>query len=275
MKTHGLTHVALVMHDARCLLAICMLLAASPAAAEDPAPIPEAEESSIGYATVAEALAALKAKPGVEISNEDGWTIIADGLALWSFTPEVHPAHPTAVKREVIERDGKVVIEMAVLCQSTKEPCDQLVREFAERNENMRRQLTQESAGAPAGSNPRDAEVEAFVTNWLDLLEQGEADKSYAFLTDIFKSNLTIDEWRAALAGTKERLGALRNRRLRRIVWYENPADAPMPGTYIAVEFDSAYEKAPRHFRYVVLHTQGDEPFRVMRDESTIDGTPP
>jgi hypothetical protein len=256
------------------LLAVGMMLAASPASAEDAAPLTEAERSTIGYDSVPEALAALKAKPGVEISDEDGWTIIADGLALWSFTPEAHPAHPSAVKREVVERDGKTVIEMAVLCQSAKAPCDQLVREFTELNENMRRQLTEEGAGAPAASNPRDAEIEAFATNWLDLLEHGEADKSYAFLTDIFKSNLTINDWRTTLAETKERLGTLRSRRLRRIVWYEDPPEAPMPGTYIAVEFDSVYEKAPRHFRYLVLHTQGDEPLRVMRDESTIGETP-
>ncbi len=256
------------------LPALCLLLAPSLACAEDPAPLQEAERSTIGYATVAEALAALKAKPGVEISDESGWTIIVDQMALWSFTPESHPAHPSVVKREVVERDSKVVVEMVVLCQATKPPCDELVREFTKLNESLRQQMEQQGPDATAGLSPRDAEVEAYVTNWLDLVEHGEADKSYAFLTDIFKSNVTIDEWRAQIAESRERLGPLRGRRLRRIVWYENPPDAPIPGTYVAIEFDSVYEKAPKHFRYVVLHTQGEEPFHVMRDESTIDDMP-
>ena len=250
--------------------ALALLLPAF-AGAEEPAPLPEAEKSTIGYATVADALAALKLKPGVKVSaTADGWTVFAEGTALWSFTPEGHPAHPSAVRREPVERDGKVVIEMAVLCEAGKEPCDQLVRDFTILNESIgdrvRRAGTQ-----PAASNPRDSEVEAFATHWLDLLEQGETDKSYAFLSDIFKSNVTIDQWRVTLAQTQQRLGKLRARRLRRIAWYENPPDAPLPGTYVAVEFDSIYENAPQHFRYVVLHTQGDQPFRVMRDESTID----
>jgi hypothetical protein len=252
---------------------LALLLPASAGAQELPPPA-ESGKSSVGYDTVAEALAALKAKPGAVIREEaDGWTVIDDDNALWSFTPEGHPAHPSVVKRKAVERDGRVVIEMAVLCESSKAPCDQLVSEFTELNEEIGAQARNESA-PPAAPNPRDAEVEAFASHWLDLLEQEEADKSYAFLADVFKSNMTIDEWRVAVAETKERLGALRSRSVRRIVWYEDPADAPLPGTYIAIEFDSVYEKAPRHFRYVVLHTQGDEPFRVMRDESTIDGTP-
>jgi len=250
-------------------LAVYALLMPLFAAAEELPPLPETPNSSLGYASVAEALAALKTKPGVEIRVENGWTIAGDGMTLWSFTPEGHPAHPSAVKREVVERDGRTVIEMAVLCQSTKEPCDQLVRDFSKLNDNIRAQL-QPGQAPPAEPHPRDAEVEAFATHWLDLLEQGEAEKSFAFLTDVFKSNLTIEEWRKLLVETHEQLGELKGRRLRRIVWYENPPNAPQPGTYIAVEFDSVYEKALQHFRYVVLHTQGDEPFRVMRDESVI-----
>ena len=258
MTTHGLMQAALA------------LLLPAFAGAQDLAPPVESGKSTIGYETVAEALAALEAKPGVTVRDEaDGWTVVGDGRALWSFTPEGHPAHPSAAKREAVERDGQIVIEMAVLCQAGKEPCDQLVRDFATLNDRIGAQARQESASS-APPNPRDVEVETFVTHWLGLLEQGESDKSYAFLTDIFKSNVTIDQWRDTLAETGKRLGALRARRLLRIVWYEDPPDAPLPGTYIAVEFDSVYENAPRHFRYVVLHTQGDQPLRVMRDESTI-----
>lgn len=249
-------------------LAALALLIPLLAAAEEP--LPEAGHSTIGYETVAEALAALKAKPGAEVSETpDGWTVIRDGSALWSFTPDGHAAHPSAVKREPVTSDGKTVLNMTVLCQAEKIPCDDLVREFTRMNEELT-QRVRDKAAAAAAPNPRDPEVEAFTLHWLDLLEQGEADKSYAFLTDIFKSHVTIDQWRALLTETKQSLGALRSRRLRRIVWYKDPPDAPTPGTYIAIEFDSVYEKAPQHFRYVVLHAQGEEPLRVMRDESTI-----
>ena len=60
---------------------------------------------------------------------------------LWTFTPEWHSAHPTAVKREVIEKDGKVFIEMSVLCQSSKPECDQLVEQFEQLNDNIRKSM--------------------------------------------------------------------------------------------------------------------------------------
>ncbi len=244
------------------------LLLPTLAVAEEP--LPETENSSIGYESVAEALAVLKAKPGTRVTEQpDGWTVIVDDRAIWSFTPEGHPAYPSAVRREAVERDGRVMVQMSVLCQAAKAPCDQLVRDFQQLNEQIGKQARNESPPA-AASNPRDPEVTAFATHWLDLVEHGEADKSFAFLTDIFKSSMTSEQWRAVVAETNASLGVLRSRKLRRVVWYDNPANAPMPGTYIAVEFDSVYEKAPKHFSFVILHAQGEEALRVMRHESFV-----
>ena len=251
---------------------LSLLLLTTLAAAEEP--LPEAGHSTIGYETVAEALAALRAKPGVQVTEQpDGWIVVIDGRAVWSFPPDGHAAYPSAVRREAVERDGQVFIDMSVHCEAEKVPCDQLVREFTKMNEEVGKQARNPDT-ATADPNPRDPEAEAFATHWLDLLEQGEADKAYGFLTDIFKSHVTIERWRELLAETEQRLGALQSRKLRRIVWYQDPPNAPLPGTYVAVEFDSVYANAPKHFRFVILHAQGDEPFRVMRDESTVGEMP-
>jgi hypothetical protein len=133
------------MRSIMALIALLMATATHPQALP-PGPLPESA-SSIGYASVQEALAALKIKPGVQVREENGWTIVADResdsmQALWSFTGPDHPAHPAVVKRIVAQRDGKVSLEMKVLCQARKEPCDQLVREFQALNERVRQQLT-------------------------------------------------------------------------------------------------------------------------------------
>jgi len=39
---------------------------------------------------------------------------------------------------------------------------------------------------------------------------------------------------------------------------------------YAAVEFDSVFENADQHFQFIILHSQRDEPCRVMRSESTF-----
>jgi hypothetical protein len=100
-------------------------------------------QSNIGYSTVAEALEALKAKPGVTLSvtQPDAWVIISepDRRTVWSFTPESHYAYPAVVKRTIkVDANGNVFVETGALCQAQKAPCDRLIQEFMELNERMR-----------------------------------------------------------------------------------------------------------------------------------------
>jgi hypothetical protein len=130
----------------RKVLALCLLASVAPvSSAELPAagPLPEAGHRTIGYNSVQEALAALKAKPSAQIRQQQGWTIISDQetenvSALWSFSPEGYPAYPAAVKRITYEKDGGVYIEMKVLCQAAKESCDALVRDFQALNDRIK-----------------------------------------------------------------------------------------------------------------------------------------
>ncbi len=72
------------------------------------------DPSVIGFETVDQAFTALQADPSAVATDYEGWTIFnqkTDGkYILWSFTPEGHPAHPTAVRREVIRKDSEVLI---------------------------------------------------------------------------------------------------------------------------------------------------------------------
>ncbi|MBT8145189.1 MAG: DUF4019 domain-containing protein [Gammaproteobacteria bacterium] len=241
------------------------VLTAHPLHAQDPEQ-PDTRTSSIGFATVEDALQSLRAKEGVNITNSDGWTVVDDSTGdnhvLWSFTPPGHPAHPAAVKRTVHEEDGAIWIDMNALCQAEKAPCDALIEEFTQLNEKIRQ--------AVAARHPREDEATRFATEWLDLLERGKSKKAFELLTDTFRANLTFDQWREATSSTRKELGKLQSRQLRRVVWYQDPQDAPLPGTYAAVEFDSVYENASQHFQYVILHSLEGEPFRIMRNEATI-----
>jgi Protein of unknown function (DUF4019) len=116
---------------------------------------------------------------------------------------------------------------------------------------------------------PRQAEAEAFAREWLLLVDAANAKASFAMLTDVFKVNLTQASWQDTIQKRTRENGVLKSRTLRRIVWYYDPDNAPLPGTYAAAEFDSVYANAPKHFQYVVLHSLSGEPFRVMRNEVT------
>jgi hypothetical protein len=118
-------------------LVISALFAISAAAsASAQKPLAEAEHTTIGYASYEEALAALEARDDVELSVTRGWKIIVDRrpYAIWSFSPDDHPSHPTVVKRQVISVGDKARIEMSVYCLASKVACDDIVREFAAMN---------------------------------------------------------------------------------------------------------------------------------------------
>jgi hypothetical protein len=95
------------------------------------------------YATVASALEAMRAKNGVKVSVQSGWTVIEDAstLSIWSFTPPGHPAHPAAIHRQVIKEGDHVSLHMKVLCEAPKLACDAMVAEFQKLNGQVREVL--------------------------------------------------------------------------------------------------------------------------------------
>ncbi|HET7845693.1 MAG TPA: DUF4019 domain-containing protein [Xanthomonadales bacterium] len=112
----------------------------SPHAAQ-PGPLPPvapptlfaSEAEPIGFKTVAEARAALAKRDGASATTDEfGWTVVSEDRtqALWSFVPGKHPAFPAVVRRQLVERDGTIFIEMETLCEAKQAACDALEREF-------------------------------------------------------------------------------------------------------------------------------------------------
>ena len=86
----------------------------------------------------------MHAKPSVEFSIQDGWTIASDPdtNTVWSFPPQRDPAYPAVVRRQMTTAPGgKVAVQMDVLCSATKAACDDLVRAFERMNDEAQRQL--------------------------------------------------------------------------------------------------------------------------------------
>lgn len=97
--------------------------------------------SDVGYATVADARKAVSALPDTRKSEQQGWLIVEQMPVLWSFAPVGHEAYPAAVKRTVVQRNGRLDLDMAVLCEAPKPACDRLVAEFKSLNDQMKRSL--------------------------------------------------------------------------------------------------------------------------------------
>lgn len=102
--------------------------------------------AAIPFATVADALAALKARDGdsVTVMTADGWVTVDEpsAAARWSFTPSGYYAYPAVVKR-VIKRSagGAAEVETTSLCESDKASCGKLLAEFHELDERIRQAI--------------------------------------------------------------------------------------------------------------------------------------
>ena len=127
------------------LLSIAFLFGHLPCFAQG-VPVTEADQSVIEYKTVAEALTDLRAKPGVVVRVEGGWTIAEERkeFVMWSFAPAGHPAYPAVIKRNIYERDGTLFVRMSALCESSKPACDDLLGQFKKLNEGLAEAMQQQ-----------------------------------------------------------------------------------------------------------------------------------
>ena len=94
---------------------------------------------AVGYESPAVVLERLRNDPKAQLYVKEGWTVveIESERTIWTFPPASHPAYPSAVKREVVQKDGSIYIDTTVNCNSRKSVCDQLVRDFNKLNEKV------------------------------------------------------------------------------------------------------------------------------------------
>ncbi len=259
------------------LLAIACALFAAAAAAQD--------GSGIGYPTVDAALQALKARSDVTVSVRDGWTIVDDRSAstIWSFTPPGHPAHPAAVKRTVVPRDGAMFVQMNALCQADKAACDRLIEEFKQLNERMAQDIRARKQGrapeiAVAASN-RDASwrpspqqialAERLTLAYFAAKDAGKYDEAYAYLSPVQKQNVSFERWTSMAGEINAKLGAVQGRSIRKITWYKDPPNV-VPGVYAAVDYSSEFANTALHCGFVAWHEQADGSFLLQREEQNF-----
>ncbi len=78
------------------------------------------------------ALDGLRAKPGVTVREENDWFVLKEpnGRSFWSISQPAHPAHPTVVKRTLVEDTEGIRMVMRVKCGAPKETCDRVVQQF-------------------------------------------------------------------------------------------------------------------------------------------------
>lgn len=121
-------------------------------------------------------------------------------------------------------------------------------------------------------NHPREQEAIDFVTNWLNLIEAQNVSDSYTMVSDQFIGSEA--QWHENVIGDIESLGSLISREFIRAVVYIDPPSAQQKGLYVAIEFDSVYKQARKHFQYIMVHSENGEPFKINNRQVNVLALP-
>ena len=98
---------------------------------------------------------------------------------------------------------------------------------------------------------------------WLALVDANDYSGSWAATGDLFKGEVSEEEWRESMAVFREDMGAVRERTLQ-----DQTLETVMPGApegeYLMLEYRSVFDQQARGAELVVLMRQDDGSWRVI-----------
>lgn len=107
------------------------------------------------------------------------------------------------------------------------------------------------------------------VEAYLDAVEGGRYAEAFGMHTETTRRNQSLAEFTQHSQKFKALAGPARSWRVLKITWTKDPARAPSPGIYVAVDLTGRFANVDRHCGYVILHQPptGSE-FSIMRREN-------
>jgi len=107
--------------------------------------------------------------------------------------------------------------------------------------------------------------------DYMADMDSGKYAEAYAFLADIDKKGQSLSAFSDRLRQFNARAGAVVERRVVTITWTKNPAQAPLPGIYVALDLVSRFANIDRHCGFLVLYqSPSGDGFQVMREENNF-----
>jgi hypothetical protein len=115
--------------------------------------------------------------------------------------------------------------------------------------------------GASFSGEAEDQAVEA-AAEWLELVDQGEFEKSWEEGATLFKSVVTVEQWRQALNTARNPLGELKSRKLKSAEYATSLPGAP-DGEYVVIQFDTSFTNKKAAVETVTPMKDDDGVWRV------------
>jgi hypothetical protein len=112
--------------------------------------------------------------------------------------------------------------------------------------------------------------VEKSASAFLMALTEKRYKESYVMLEPMLKSQVSEEQWAQIQESTEKITGGGTKYIKTDIHWSNNPADAPLPGTYAVLDLKGKYNNIPQASELLVMHEQSDHTFLVMRYEKNL-----
>ncbi len=104
---------------------------------------------------------------------------------------------------------------------------------------------------------------------YFDAIEAGDPARAYAMLTPQNRARMPLAMFFEENDKARDAIGPLRDRRVVRLTWTKDPAQAPAPGVYAAVDVASRHANANRECGYLIWYQRPEGgPFKLMRSET-------
>lgn len=129
--------------------------------------------------------------------------------------------------------------------------------------------VTTDSAPGWMPSEALERQAMATLDRFFAALDGGDDRGAYAMMSEINRTHMPFAEFAAENSRFRAQAGALGRRRVLKLTWTKDPAQAPYPGVYAAIDVAAVYANVERQCGYVILYQRpaGGE-FSVMRIES-------
>jgi hypothetical protein len=129
--------------------------------------------------------------------------------------------------------------------------------------------VTSDSEKGWIPSEELERQVRKTATEFMADEDGGRAAEAYALLAGINKKDQPFPQFSDRILKFNMQAGVVVERRIATVTWTKNPAQAPLPGVYAALDLVNRYANIDRHCGFLVLYqAPSGGAFQIMREEN-------
>ena len=129
------------------------------------------------------------------------------------------------------------------------------------------------SAPTPAGwqaSSQDEADARAATMAYFGAFDAGDAARVYGMLSAGNRAMESLGDRAEAIGAFRAQAGTPGTHRIVRLTWYVNPAGAPVPGVYVATDYERAYSGLLANCGYLVWYREAAGRYALVREETGV-----